>query len=340
MAKEKIEEVAVNADETALATQEDALAFLLGEMAEEEQPDARRFKMPVLFIYKPGKKYTDKGASKGFVIDEAGSEVEVNIDSLRLHLIDAAPIPQRVMWAYDVETGKRLQGPTAPKDPWCGSSNGVSPRDGELFNYIGKQYVDYRSKQPVTIVKDGCATCPLGSWDVDVVGKDGKVVMEEDHKGVLRAVRATPPCMPTPAYIFYDLDRKTLLLYRAPNFTQRSFIEGTKRSRRFGAVKGISEFYAVNGGSTKPEVVKNGAMYPMRFTVKQVQSDNGYEPVMDFRIDDTPMTVLEVNEVAAIKQLYKEQKIRELISGDLYNSFGSDFNEEVSSASSVGEQPF
>lgn len=330
---------AVNSDETALVST-DAMDFLFGALTEEEAPAAKRFTIPALHVYKSGKKYADKGASSGFVVDYLdNTRIEVNIPSIRLYLLDATPIMQRVMWPYDVATGKRLQGKDAPKDPWCGSSNGVTPRDGDLFNYIGKTYVDWRTQQPTTIVKDGCSTCPLGQW-VGLVDDDGKAVMVDNGKGVLQHRQEMPPCQEVPAFVLYDFDRKTLLLYRAVNFTQRVHIMGTRRSRRWGAIKGLGEYFATNGGTSLPEVMPDrNTILPVITTIKTVQNDFGFEPVMSFELAKDGITPQEINELATMKQFYRDNKVRELISGDFYAE--SMFNEDVAVSNNVvADSPF
>lgn len=322
--KDNVEEVVTETvEETALAAPQDALSLLVDSMIAEESAVEQKFIVPRLSIYVSGKKYTDKGAGGNtFVIDKLTGQddaVEVNISSLRLYRLDA-PIMQRVMWPYG-DDGKRLQGKDAG-EPWCASSDGVTPRKGERFGYIGKEYVDWRTNHKVLIQENGCASCPLGdsAWK-GVVDDSGQPVMEKDAKGVTRQRMAGPPCQETPSFVFYDFDRDVMLIYQAGAFSQRAHIMGARRSR-WGALKGVNDFYFTDGGKKRPEVIdENNNIHALLFTVKQVDnSPYGYTPVAAFSVDPAPITNEELQRLAAAKQMYMDKNVRGLISGEFFSN--------------------
>lgn len=334
MSKQKETEVAV--DSNALIAADNPANALLTSMLQAEQnlPETtKQVVLPRLTIYMPGKKYTEKGASHGFVIDyNDGERVEVNVSSLRLHRLDAH-IQQRIMWEFDPNTGKRVQD---SKDPWCASSNGVSARKAPIFNYIGKEYFDWRTGRKETILEDNCANCPFSKW-VQLLDKNGNPVVENDEKGVLVAKNGAPMCMETPTWIFFDVDRKIFLVYQASNFSARIHALGARKSR-WGFLKGINHWYDTNNGTKVPDVFDDkGNLYPLEFSVIQVSNAPfGFTPVPKFTKANAPYSPKELELVMRADREYKEYRIREIVSGDLFTAYT---NEEEAPAVTTN-QPF
>lgn len=320
MAKKNQEEIIEEGTtESAVAVVGDAFDFLYGEMVATEVEKEQAFKLPVLRLYMPGKKYADKGANRGWVIDWGdGRDPEINIDVLRLARVDA-PVMQRILWPYDVATGKRLQ--EADPKPACASSDGVSARKADAFGYIGKEFTDWRNGLTVQIAPDNCKNCPLGQWK-ETYNADGSAVMELNAKGVAYHKRSAPPCQELPAYVFYDFDRKTLLLYQAANFTAATFIMGSngRNNKRFkGILKGVEEYYFTANGTKAPEAMpERGTLLPLMFVSRLVDnSPYGMTPAPNFSLG-APVSEQEVAEYATMIQLYRNDNIRGIISGELW----------------------
>lgn len=318
--KETQEEVPQESQqESSLATPGSAFDFLLQGMVETEVEQKQTFKLPTLHVFMPGKKFADRGAIQGFVIDKPDG-AEVNLTQLRLVRLDA-PVMQRLMWEFDVQTGKRLQ--QADPKPACASSDGISARKADVFGYIGKEYVDWRDGENVTILPDNCKDCPLGQWKETFGGPDWNLpVMEENNKGIAYTKRSAPPCQELPAYVFYDLDRKMLLLFQAPNFTTAAFLMGSngRYNKRFGGVlKGVEEFYYTAQGTKRPDVSpSDGVMLPLMFATKMVNNaPYGMTPAPVFALGE-PLTEQEIAEYATAIQLYRSDNLRSLISGEFW----------------------
>lgn len=347
MAKQKQEEVQeeipVSAEEenSALATLGDAFDFLYDEMAATEVQKDQHEKLPILRLYMPGKKYSDVGANRGFVIDWGdGRPPEVNIESLRLARVDA-PVMQRLMWPFDPNTGKRLQENDAK--PACASSDGVSARKADAFGFIGKEFTDWRDKELVTIYPDNCKECPLGQWKA-TYNPDGSPVMDINMKGVPYHKRSAPPCQELPAYVFYDFDRKTLLLYQAANFTSATFLMGSngRPNKRFkGVLKGVEEYYFTAQGTKAPDVMpQRGVLHPLNFVSRLVDNaPYGMTPAPNFSLGE-PVSEQEALEYATAVQLYRADNVRSIISGEMWGLAESVAAAADESAAAVADVPF
>lgn len=346
--QEKIEEEVVTENQdTALATSASAFEYLMQGIVETEVEQQQKFGIAELHVYMPGKKFTEDGANRGWVISYPDGHKEVNIESLRIARIDA-PIMQRLMWEFDPKTGKRIQ-QDEPK-PACASSDGVSARKSDYFGYIGKEFVDSRDGQHVTILPDNCAKCPLGQWKETFSPESGwkEAVIEVNYKGQPYTKRSAPLCAEQPAYVFYDLDRKIPLLYRTANFTavQWTIGSGGRQNRRWKTViKGVEEFYGTAKGTKRPDVSPaDGVMLPLVATTRMVDNTPfGMTPAPQFALLDKPLDEQEIAEYATAIQLYRTDEIRKVLTGEFWGlseSVANYADEGAATAPPAAESPW
>lgn len=234
---------------------------------------------------------------------------------LRVYLIDV--IKGRVMFPFK-DDGKPDR---STKEPLCASSDGEKPRQSEMFDYVGKTHIDWRTKVPVTIV-DSCEKCPLGQFK-SYKDANGKVVNQP------------PPCQESPQFVLWLVDQKYAAIFQSS--------APTVRNRLVGQVKkgypGINKFFQPNGvdvatgKDTYPNIV-DGKWFSVRLTTKLETHPTGnqtYVPVVE--LDATPLLLTDVRDVFNIKTLYKQADengivMRDILSGQAYLGEAIEYDEE------------
>lgn len=312
--------------------------------------DSNRVEVPILHVFMgKGTKYTDKKAKEGFVIDWGADRVEVNIDEVRLSQIWW--FSTRIMWPYD-DKGTRLQPENENEKlkPLCASGNGISPRKNEIFGYIGSKFVDWRDHKEVTIVEDGCAQCPLGQaqW-AGLYDKDGNALMGEDDRGRPKQLTAASPCSELHAFLFWDHDRNTFLLYKAQNYSADKFLMGRLPHKTNGmkGIQGVPFFTNTPKGKEIPLVFGDGTVVDNRWTdfrplivrPYDYQTAKKLVPVAKFELGNTPLTDEEYDRYNEARNEFKINPMyRDYVTGDIFERF--DHTEEPVTKPVTSEVPF
>ena len=328
----------VNQEELSIVSVEEmtdtALGFLGDTFAQEETPQ-ESFQMARLAIYQSGKKYTDKGVNTGFVVDYNRGEEIRNVNTMRLSLIDG-PIPARVMWAYDASTGKRLTGEDS-NSPACASSNGVAPRQGDRFSYVGTTFEDPRTHENHTIVAD-CANCPLGKW-LPQADEHGHPMYVTLPNGKMVQKNGQPPCQETPVFVFWDHDTNEPVIFQASSVTVRTFVMGAGSRSKYGVIKSVKSYYERGRGQFPPVMPDGRNIYPLVFKTKAVRIEayNSFVNVPDISLSQNALTAEEVLAYANAKNDYVVNNVRERLTGDYY--FQDDDQEYVTVTDSA-DTPF
>jgi hypothetical protein len=308
---------------TTLATESNAeLDFLLGTLAAEQETKAAPYVVPRVAVYLHGKKGTEHGATKGFWIDHLnGKDYEVDITSMRIYRLDL-PVIGRIMWPFNSKDGSKLQG-AEHKDPWCGSSDGLAPRQGDRFNYVGQSYVDYRDGQSKNITHS-CIGCPFQAW-LPMYDENGTAVMERDRSGNLQRKSGKPPCDPTPKFPIFDFDRRKTLLLQTSGFVRNTHILGATSRSRYGAIQGLNDFFNVDPKTGRPPIVDAGGnIHAVIMSIKNVQTDYGFQPAPTFSVDPNAITADELSDLFKYKKMYNEMDGRAVISGHGFRDFDGD----------------
>lgn len=316
-----------------LAPIQNDVDLLLSTYKEQEVPKTATQQLAQLYVFIAGKRFTDKGANLGFVIDY-GDKVEVDIKSLLLSKIDG-PIGKRIMWPYNTDDGKRLQSSEndADKLPWCGTNDGITPKG----DYIGKKIIDWRTKAEVEIVANGCKTCPLGDdakW-AGLYDWDAKPILRPDFKGIQQHVNGAPPCAYTPMYVFFDHERNIPLTFVASNTTHRRQTLGRRKWRGNEAINGVP--YYTDGTPPKVYNVETQRVTPMVLSIVKVDNKPyGFLPAPQFDLAPKALTEEEQIEFLNSVRLYHQDGWHDKITGARFNDYGGDDQPEAPS----GDAPF
>lgn len=313
---------------------ENDVDLLLSTYKEQEVAKSNAPAVAQLYVYISGKKYTDKGANLGFVIDHGNDQVEVDIKSLRLSKIDG-PIGRRVMWPYSLEDGSRIQNAQNDEDklPWCGTNDGITPKS----DYIGKKITDWRTKEEVLIVANGCKACPLGDdtkWAA-LYDWDKNPILKPDFKGVPQHITGAPPCAYTPLFVFFDHDRGIPLVFVASNTTHRRQTLGRRKWRGNPAINGVPFF--TDGAPPKVYNPDTKQVTPLSLTTIKVDNKPyGFLSAPNFDLAKEPLTEEEQQIFLESVRLYHSDKWRDIITGARFN----DYSQDVNPTAPIADAPF
>lgn len=226
----------------------------------------------------------------------------IYVNSLRVWLLDK--IEGRVMFPFK-DDGKPDR---STKEPWCASSDGLKPRDSDMFQYVGKTYTDWRNKESVTIEPD-CEACPLQKFQ-----------SYKDANGKL--VNQSPPCQKAPQFVLWLVDQKFAAIFQSSAPTVRNRLVGQPRKGH----PGLQKFFLSNGvdpgteRNTYPNI-KEGEWFSVKLTSKLETHGSGnqtYVPIVE--LDNVPLAVTDLKFIFDIKGLYEKESMRDVLSGQVYSS--------------------
>ncbi len=238
----------------------------------------------------------------------------IYVNSLRVWLLDK--IEGRVMFPFK-DDGKPDR---STKEPWCASSDGLKPRDNEMFSYVGKTYTDWRNKEQVTIEPD-CTTCPLG-----------KFISYKDANG--KMVNQAPPCQQAPQFVLWLVDQKFPAIFQSSAPTVRNRLVGQPRKGH----PGIPKFFLTNGvdvetGRNTYPNIKGNQWFSVKLTSKLETHGSGnqnYVPIVE--LDNAALAVTDLKLIFDIKGLYEKDSMRDVLSGQIYSSDYEGSDDEGSTA--------
>ncbi len=304
-------------EEMNIVPQQDVDSFLMSSLVQEANPFDGR--LTRLFLAQANNRWKEQRVRNGYVLDFGdGVTPLINREELRVSLLDRDFLKGRVMWAFGPD-GKRLTGDAA-KAPACASSNGLAPRQGAFFNYVGQEFVDWRTREKVVIQPD-CTRCPLGQW-VQILDDAGQPIpVMNNRTRTVQNKQGPPPCQETPSVVLWLHDFNFPVVFQASSIFVRKYLYGTTERSADGVNPGLLQFYTPNKVGEIPvlnPVGKPAGMYPVRMKIKTVRIDayNTFVDVPVFSVDADPLTDEEKLALSKAKMAYETLKIRERLMGD------------------------
>ena len=252
------------------------------------------------------------GARPGqFIIDwKDPTKPPIILDQLRVWLIDI--INGRVMFPYKAD-GKPDR---ATKEPWCASSDGIAPRNSEMFRYVGKEYVDWRNKEKV-VIQDKCDGCPLS-----------KFITYTDENG--NKVNQPPPCQESPQFVLWLIDHNFPAIFQSSASTVRNRLVGQPRK----GYPGINKFFQPTGridpqtGKDEYPNIKDGQWFGVRISAKMETHNSGnqtYVPIVE--LDNRPLEVTHLKAIFQSKGLYEKDNFNDTVSTEIYTQEEGSYEE-------------
>lgn len=312
------------------------LDFLVEDLA----PPTEKMTMPRVSIVQGMSKGHPKGTIGKFCFKFEGRE-PIYVDSFRFVLIDGN-LPSRAMWELD-EKGKAT---LKSKTPLCASSDGVSARKGDIFNYIGSRIRDWRNGSEVVIQENNCAKCPLSNWvAMPRVDEYGEPVLDKNGKVIKDNLK--PPCQDTSQFVFlvYDLENPesaTYSVFQISNPTVGQFTKGTTARSKRGAIMGVRQYYNPTGKTPEGRAIMpicpdGHTYYAIVATTDVVETGQGQAYVPMWRVDDTPLDSRELKDWGDAKMEYNQMAWHERLTGTFFEVREDSIYEEAPDQLESGE---